>query len=50
MLKKNNFFYRKLVSFKKKTAIILENKESLTYNELLLHTEKISRKLQTKKN
>ncbi len=49
MSKKDNFFYRKLVSFKKKIALILENKETITYNELLVYSEKISRKLHKKK-
>ena len=49
MLKKNNLFFRKLSSFKKNTALILENNKFITYSELLLDTKKISKKLPNKK-
>ena len=49
MLKKNNLFFRKLSSFKKNTALILENNKFITYSELLLETKKISKKLPNKK-
>jgi len=49
MLKKNNLFFRKLSSFKKNTALILENNKFITYSELLLDTKKILKKLPSKK-
>ena len=49
MLRKNNFFFKKLSSFKKKTALILENNKLISYNELLLYSEKIVKKLKKEK-
>ena len=49
MLKKNNLFFKKLASFKKNIALILENHKSITYNELLTNSKKISKKLNKKK-
>jgi len=49
MLKKNNFFFKKLENFKNNTALILENNKLVTYNELLLSTKKISREIEKKK-
>ncbi len=49
MLKKNNSFFKKLKRFKNNKALILENKKFITYNELLLSTVKISKKLSEKK-
>ena len=49
MLKKNNLFFRKLSSFKKNTALILENNKFITYSELLLDTKKVLKKLSNKK-
>ncbi len=50
MLKKNNFFFKKLEKFKKNKALILENSKYITYNELLLNSKIISKQLQKKKN
>ena len=50
MLKKNNFFFKKLEKFKKNNALILENNKYITYNELLLNSRIISKKLSKKKN
>ena len=49
MLKKNNFFFKKLEKFKKNKALILENSKYITYNELLLNSKIISKQLQKKK-
>ena len=49
MLKKNNLFFQKLESFKKNTALILENNKSITYKELLLGTNKISKLIEKEK-
>ena len=49
MLKKNNYFFQKLKKFKKNNALILENHKCITYNELLLISEKISKKIKKKK-
>ncbi len=49
MLKKNNYFFKKLEKFKKNNALILENNKYITYNELLLISKKISKKIQKKK-
>ena len=49
MLKKNNFFFKKLEKFKKNKALILENSKYITYNELLLNSKIISKQLPPKK-
>ena len=49
MLKKNNLFFKKLESFKKNTALILENNKFITYKELLLGTNKISKLIEKEK-
>ena len=49
MLKKNNFFFKKLEKFKKNKALILENSKYITYNELLLNSKIISKQLKKKK-
>ena len=49
MLRKNNFFFKKLSSFKKKTALILENNKLISYSELLLYSEKMVKKLKKEK-
>ena len=50
MSKKNSFFFKNLKRFKDKKALILENKKFVTYNDLLLSSIKISKKLSEKKN
>jgi long-chain acyl-CoA synthetase len=49
MLKKDNHFFKKLESFKKSTALILENNKFITYKKLLLSAKKISNKLDKEK-
>ena len=49
MLKKDNNFFKKLESFKKSTALILENNKFITYKKLLLSAKKISNKLDKEK-
>ena len=49
MSKKNNIFFKKLESFKNDTALILENKKFVSYNELLLSSKRISSKLDQQK-
>ncbi len=49
MSKKNSFFFKNLKRFKDNKALILENKKFVTYNELLLSSIKISKKLSEKK-
>ena len=49
MSKKNSFFFKNLKRFKDKKALILENKKFVTYNDLLLSSIKISKKLSEKK-
>ena len=49
MLKKNNLFFKKLESFKNNTALILENNKFITYKELLLGTNKISKLIEKEK-
>jgi len=49
MLKKNNLFFKKLESFKKKAALILENNKVVTYSELLLGANKISKIIDAEK-
>jgi acyl-coenzyme A synthetase/AMP-(fatty) acid ligase len=49
MLKKSNFFFKSLEKFKTRNAIITENGKYITYQELLLSSEKISNKLHAKK-
>ncbi len=50
MLKKSNFFFKSLEKFKTRNAIITENGKYITYQELLLSSEKISNKLHAKKS
>jgi acyl-coenzyme A synthetase/AMP-(fatty) acid ligase len=49
MLKKNNLFFKSLEKFKTKNAIITENGKYISYQELLINSEKISKKLKPKK-
>tara|TARA_B100000686_G_C16760920_1_gene958619 strand:+ start:622 stop:2028 length:1407 start_codon:yes stop_codon:yes gene_type:complete len=49
MLKKNNYFFKKLEKYKKNNALILENYKYISYNELLLISKRISKKIQKKK-
>ena len=49
MSKKNNSFFKKLNSFKNNIALILEDNKLITYNELLLNTKKISKKIEKQK-
>ena len=49
MSKENNLFFKKLENFKKNTALIFENNNSITYKELLLNSNKISKKLEKEK-
>ena len=49
MSKKNNLFFKKLESFKKKAALILENNKVVTYSELLLGANKISKIIEPEK-
>ena len=47
---KNNLFFDKFESFRNKTALILENNKRITYKDLLLISEKISKQIDKKKN
>ena len=50
MSTKNNFFFKKIEKYKFKNAIITENGQYITYQELLNNSKKISKKLDKKKN
>jgi len=45
MSKKNNLFFKNLEKFKNKKAIITENGKYISYQELLINSKKISKKL-----
>ena len=49
MSTKNNFFFKKIENYKFKNAIITENGQYITYQELLNNSKKISKKLDKKK-
>ena len=49
MSTKNNFFFKKIEKYKFKNAIITENGQYITYQELLNNSKKISKKLDKKK-
>ena len=49
MLKKNNFFFKRLISFKKNNALILESGKNITYNKLIIDSKIISKSLKKEK-